>query len=85
MIMAAPVPHQQHSRTALHVAAENNDVDGICRLLEWGADVGSRVSRGGVTDPGPAQPLLRLKRSHFMRVFMKHFTGAIVITMVSGQ
>ena len=28
------------ARTALHVAAENNDVDGICRLLEWGADVG---------------------------------------------
>jgi hypothetical protein len=27
------------ARTALHVAAENNDVDGICRLLEWGADV----------------------------------------------
>ena len=26
-------------RTALHVAAQNNDVDGICRLLEWGADV----------------------------------------------
>jgi len=26
-------------RTALHVAAANDDVDGICRLLEWGADV----------------------------------------------
>ncbi|CAE7796922.1 unnamed protein product, partial [Symbiodinium necroappetens] len=26
-------------RTALHVAAQYNDVDGICRLIEWGADV----------------------------------------------
>ena len=31
--------------TALHVAAMNNDVDGICRLLEWGADA-PRRSRG---------------------------------------
>ena len=26
-------------RTALHVAAANDDVDGVCRLMEWGADV----------------------------------------------
>ena len=26
-------------RTALHVAAANDDVDGVCRLVEWGADV----------------------------------------------
>merc|ERR1719253_1356214 len=26
-------------KTALHVAAANNDVDGVCRLMEWGADV----------------------------------------------
>merc|ERR1719277_620327 len=26
-------------RTALHCAAHNDDVDGICRLIEWGADV----------------------------------------------
>merc|ERR1712151_1131218 len=25
--------------TALHMAATNNDVDAVCRLLEWGADV----------------------------------------------
>ena len=27
-------------RTALHVAAANDDVDGVCRLLEWGAALG---------------------------------------------
>merc|ERR1711959_6535 len=26
-------------RTALHIATANNDVDGICRLIEWGADI----------------------------------------------
>ena len=26
-------------RTALHVATANNDIDAICRLVEWGADV----------------------------------------------
>merc|ERR1712072_1475068 len=25
--------------TALHVASKNDDVDAVCRLLEWGADV----------------------------------------------
>merc|ERR1712039_213481 len=25
--------------TALHIAAANNDVDAVCRLIEWGADV----------------------------------------------
>ena len=25
--------------TALHVATANNDVDAVCRLVEWGADV----------------------------------------------
>merc|ERR1719277_1764904 len=29
-------------RTALHCAAHNDDVDGICRLIEWGADVNIR-------------------------------------------
>merc|ERR1712083_522009 len=29
-------------RTALHVAAQGDDVDGVCRLLEWGADVNIR-------------------------------------------
>eukprot|EP00927_Polykrikos_kofoidii_P036836 TRINITY_DN3106_c0_g1_i1.p1 TRINITY_DN3106_c0_g1~~TRINITY_DN3106_c0_g1_i1.p1 ORF type:complete len:745 (+),score=134.65 TRINITY_DN3106_c0_g1_i1:68-2302(+) len=34
------VNHQDiEGRTALHVAAETNDVDAVCRLLEWGADV----------------------------------------------
>merc|ERR1711959_189833 len=26
-------------RTALHVATSNNDIDGICRLIEWGSDI----------------------------------------------
>merc|ERR1712187_639633 len=29
-------------RTALHEAAGNDDVDAVCRLLEWGADVNIR-------------------------------------------
>jgi ankyrin repeat protein len=34
------VNHQDaEGRTALHVAAGNDDVDAICRLIEWGADV----------------------------------------------
>jgi ankyrin repeat protein len=41
---AAKVPmkvnHQDaEGRTALHVAAGNDDVDSICRLIEWGIDV----------------------------------------------
>ena len=31
-------------RTALHVAAANDDVDGVCRLMEWGADVNIKDS-----------------------------------------
>merc|ERR1712118_407671 len=26
-------------RTALNVATSNNDIDGICRLIEWGSDI----------------------------------------------
>lgn len=29
-------------RTALHVAASQNDLDGVCRLIEWGAQINSR-------------------------------------------
>jgi len=32
-------------RTALHVAAANDDVDGVCRLIEWGADVNIRDNK----------------------------------------
>ena len=31
--------------TAMHYAAQNDDLDGICRLIEWGADVNSRDHR----------------------------------------
>merc|ERR1719478_1920469 len=37
-------------RTALHVATSNNDIDGICRLIEWGSDIDLRdhfVQLGG--------------------------------------
>ena len=34
-------------RTALHVAAANDDVDGVCRLMEWGADVTWTVDKMG--------------------------------------
>merc|ERR1711990_305928 len=34
------INHQDaEGRTALMVAAGNNDLDAVCRLLEWGADV----------------------------------------------
>jgi len=34
------INHQdQFGTTPLHIAAANDDVDGICRLVEWGADV----------------------------------------------
>merc|ERR1712151_293286 len=32
-------------RTALHEAASNDDVDAVCRLLEWGADVNIRDNK----------------------------------------
>jgi ankyrin repeat protein len=31
--------------TALHFAAQNDDLDGICRLIEWGADVNIKDNR----------------------------------------
>merc|ERR1712216_359654 len=33
-------------RTGLHVATANNDVDGICRLIEWGADINLKDKKG---------------------------------------
>jgi len=32
-------------RTALHVAACNDDVDAVCRLIEWGADVNMKDNK----------------------------------------
>lgn len=32
-------------RTALHIAAANDDVDGVCRLIEWAADVNVRCNK----------------------------------------
>ena len=35
----------ENPRTALHIAAANDDVDGVCRLIEWGADVNIRDNK----------------------------------------
>jgi len=58
------VNHQDgEGRTALHVAAGNNDADAICRLLEWGADV-------NLCDFKKRSPLHIAARSGHMQVAM---------------